>query len=96
MTDRQEDTETVFSGTVAWFSLERGHGFIHVGDIDDCTGKPCPGCIFVHFSGLVRGRVKEKSGRLTLFEGEEVSYEIGQNHRGTCAVNVQVTGFNRF
>ncbi len=63
------------TGTVKWFSDDKGFGFItpDEGDKD----------LFVHHSGITG------DGRSTLVEGAKVSYEEEQGDKGPKAVNVQ-------
>ena len=63
------------SGTVKWFSDDKGFGFItpDEGDRD----------LFVHHSGI------EMEGYRSLAEGLRVSYEEEQGDKGPKAVNVK-------
>jgi cold shock protein len=63
------------TGTVKWFSDDKGFGFItpDEGDRD----------LFVHHSGI------EMEGYRSLAEGLRVSYEEEQGDKGPKAVNVQ-------
>jgi cold shock CspA family protein len=61
------------SGTVKWFSAEKGYGFIRKEDGSD---------VFVHHSGI------SGSGFKTLNEGERVEFEIIQEPKGLKAYNV--------
>lgn len=61
-------------GTVKWFNGKKGYGFI----IDPTV----PEDIFVHFS------VIQSNGFRTLFEGDEVEYELYQDEKGSRARNV--------
>lgn len=63
------------TGTVKWFSSQKGYGFISDGEGND---------IFVHFSGIVADGFK------TLSDGAKVQYEVSQSERGPQAVNVSV------
>ena len=63
------------SGTVKWFSNDKGYGFI----TPDENGKD----LFVHHSAIVG------SGYRSLAEGARVSYEAEQGPKGPQAVNVQ-------
>jgi CspA family cold shock protein len=62
-------------GTVKWFSVNKGYGFITGEDGKD---------IFVHYSSI------EVEGFKTLNEGQEVTYEIGEGtNKRPVAVNVK-------
>ena len=63
------------TGTVKWFSDEKGFGFI----VPDDGSKD----LFVHHSGIVG------EGHRTLAEGAKVSYEAEQTPKGPAATNVQ-------
>ena len=63
------------TGTVKWFSDEKGFGFIKPDD----DGKD----LFVHFSGIAG------NGFRTLAEGAKVSYDVEQGPKGPAASNVQ-------
>jgi CspA family cold shock protein len=65
----------VATGTVKWFSDEKGFGFI----LPDEGGKD----LFVHRSNL------ETDGQ-TLRDDQRVEYEVGQGRKGPEAVNVRV------
>ena len=62
------------TGTVKWFSDEKGFGFITPED----GGKD----LFVHFSGIAG------SGFRTLAEGSKVSYDAESGPTGPNATNV--------
>jgi cold shock protein len=62
------------TGTVKWFSDDKGFGFI----TPDEPGKD----LFVHFSGIAG------DGFRTLAEGARVSYDAEQGPKGPAAVNV--------
>ena len=64
------------TGTVKWFSDDKGFGFI----TPDAEGKD----LFVHHSNI------SGSGFKTLAEGARVSYESEQGPKGPAAANVQV------
>ena len=65
------------NGTVKWFNSEKGFGFIQV----DGSSKD----LFVHHSEITnRGH-----GRVSLEEGQKVSFEIGTNKKGENAVKVE-------
>jgi cold shock protein len=63
------------TGTVKWFSDEKGFGFI----TPDEPGKD----LFVHHSAI------QSNGFRTLTEGAKVSYEEEPSPKGPKAVNVQ-------
>jgi CspA family cold shock protein len=63
------------TGTVKWFSDEKGFGFI----TPDEGGKD----LFVHHSAI------QSSGFRTLAEGARVSYDAEAGDKGPKAVNVQ-------
>jgi CspA family cold shock protein len=62
------------TGTVKWFSDEKGFGFI----------APSDGTkdVFVHHSAV------QGSGFKSLAEGQNVSYEVEQGQKGPSATNV--------
>jgi CspA family cold shock protein len=62
------------TGTVKWFSDEKGFGFITPDDGDRD--------LFVHFSGIAG------DGYRSLPEGSKVSYDAEQGDKGPKAVNV--------
>jgi CspA family cold shock protein len=64
------------TGTVKWFNSEKGYGFIQ----QDDGGKD----VFVHW------RQVNSNGydRVTLEEGQKVSFEVGQGEKGPQAENV--------
>ena len=63
------------TGTVKWFSDEKGYGFI----TPDDEGKD----LFVHHSAI------QGAGYKSLSEGAKVSYETEQGAKGPAAANVQ-------
>ena len=63
------------TGTVKWFSDEKGYGFI----TPDEPGKD----LFVHHSAIAGNGFK------SLAEGAKVSYETQQGPKGPSAANVQ-------
>ena len=63
----------VMNGTVKWFNDDKGFGFIAQDSGPD---------VFVHFSGI------NGTGRKSLQDGEQVSFEITQGQKGLQAINV--------
>jgi cold shock protein len=63
------------TGTVKWFSDEKGFGFI----TPDDEGKD----LFVHHSAI------QSDGYRSLSEGAKVSYDAEQGQKGPQAVNVR-------
>ncbi len=66
----------LLKGTVKWFNEEKGYGFIQQED----NGKD----LFVHF----RQVNNSGSGRVSLAEGQQVTFEIGEGQKGPQAENV--------
>ena len=64
------------NGTVKWFNSEKGYGFIQQdnGDKD----------LFVHFRQINNTGY----GRVSLEEGQKVTFEIGEGQKGPQAENV--------
>lgn len=63
------------TGTVKWFDVKKGFGFIQAGD----GGKD----IFVHYSAIV------SEGFKSLRDGDQVEYEVAESERGPQAQNVR-------
>ena len=66
----------VLHGTVKWFNEEKGYGFIQQnnGGAD----------LFVHFRQVNR----TGPGRVSLAEGQAVTFEVGEGQKGPQAENV--------
>jgi cold shock protein len=71
-----EGSTDMATGTVKWFSDEKGFGFI----TPDEGGKD----LFVHHTGI------SADGFRSLAEGARVEYEAESGDKGPKAVNVQV------
>ncbi len=65
------------SGTVKWFNVKKGYGFI----IPDDGGDE----LFIHHSNIA------SEGFRSLEEGQKVEYETGEGRKGPEAVNVRPT-----
>ena len=63
------------TGTVKWFNSEKGYGFI----APDDGGKD----LFVHHTEI------KGSGRVSLDEGQKVTFEVGDGPKGPCAQEVE-------
>jgi CspA family cold shock protein len=66
------------TGTVKWFSSEKGYGFIS----QDAGGDD----VFVHFNAIAG------DGYKSLDEGEKVQYDVEQGPKGAQARNVTAVG----
>ncbi|BBG65733.1 cold shock protein CspA [Hydrogenimonas sp.] len=66
----------LINGTVKWFNSEKGYGFIQPDD----GGKD----VFVHFRQIN----STGFGRVSLDEGQKVTFSIGQGEKGPQAENV--------
>lgn len=64
-----------YTGTVKWYSMEKGYGFISCNEGNDA---------FVHHL-----QIKEKGPEKDLHEGENITFDIQENEKGPMAVNVQ-------
>lgn len=69
-------SEQVKTGKCCWFDARKGVGFISK---DDGSGD-----LFVHWSNI------KMEGFKTLKQGQVVSFDLGENHKGVQAVNVKV------
>jgi CspA family cold shock protein len=66
----------LLDGSVKWFNEEKGYGFIQ----QDNGGKD----VFVHFRQVNH----TGGGRVSLAEGQKVTFEIGEGQKGPQAENV--------
>jgi cold shock protein len=66
---------TLLEGTVKWFNSEKGYGFI-----EQENGKD----LFVHYKNVNSSGF----GRVTLNEGQKVTFEVGEGKKGPQAENV--------
>ena len=73
----KEGDPLVATGTVKWFSSEKGYGFISQ------EGGPD---VFVHFSGI------EGAGYKNLEENQAVEFDVTQGPKGLQATNVRIVG----
>lgn len=62
-------------GQVKWFNVEKGFGFIVSEDKD----------YFVHYSAINGG-----TGYKTLYEGQQVFFDVTEGQRGPQATNVSL------
>lgn len=62
------------TGTVKWFSDEKGYGFLEQAEGDD---------VFVHHSAI------DASGFKSLAEGDKVEFEVEDGPKGPSATNVK-------
>lgn len=62
-------------GRVKWFNEKKGYGFIERDDGDD---------VFVHYTAI------EAEGFKTLYEGQDVEFEIVQGPKGPQASKVSI------
>ena len=68
-----EEVKAVPEGTVKWFSEKKGYGFIEQDEGGD---------IFVHHSAI------NMPGFKILYEGDRVSFDVGEGTKGPAAQNV--------
>jgi cold shock protein len=61
------------TGIVKWFNDAKGYGFISTDEGKD---------LFVHYSAI------NMDGRKTLFEGQQVEFEVSDGPKGPQAANV--------
>jgi CspA family cold shock protein len=63
------------TGKIKWFNPTKGYGFIDTGE----EGKD----IFLHVSAL------QESGIDQITEGDDVTYEVGENRGKPTAINIK-------
>lgn len=66
-------------GTIKWFNVQKGYGFITDSEGND---------VFVHYSGL------QMNGFKALYAGQAVTFDVIDVERGRQAVNVEVVNEN--
>ena len=66
-------TDKLVNGVVKWFNDEKGYGFIQQEDGPD---------VFVHYRAI------QATGRRTLKEGQNVTFNVSQGEKGPQADNV--------
>lgn len=64
---------TMAQGTVKWFNVEKGFGFISTENGQD---------VFAHFSAI------QSDGFRSLDEGQRVTFDVEDGQRGPQAVNI--------
>jgi CspA family cold shock protein len=67
---------TLVNGTVKWFNSEKGYGFIE----QENGGKD----VFVHYRNINSSGY----GRVSLNDGQKVTFEVGNGEKGLQAENV--------
>ena len=72
---KDERQRVVATGTVKWFSNEKGYGFI------EREGQPD---VFVHHSAI------QMNGYRSLEEGQQVEFDIEPGRKGDQAANVRL------
>lgn len=65
------------TGVVKWFNDAKGYGFIEREGSAD---------VFVHYRAI------NGTGRRTLYEGQQVSFDVAEGDKGLQASNVTVVG----
>jgi|TARA_B110000438_G_C15581084_1_gene549656 CspA family cold shock protein len=63
------------TGKIKWFNPTKGYGFIETGE----GGSD----VFLHVSAL------QEAGIDSITEGEEITFEIGENRGKTTAINIK-------
>ena len=72
---RRQEESKLATGTVKWFSDEKGFGFI--------TPEDGSKDLFVHHSNILGDGFK------SLNDGQQVSFDVGEGRKGPEATNVQ-------
>jgi CspA family cold shock protein len=70
------------TGKVKWFNGDKGFGFIEPAD----GGQD----VFVHFSAI------QADGYRTLYEGDEVEFDVEQGKKGPQAANVTISNSSSY
>jgi cold shock protein len=65
------------TGTVRWFSAEKGYGFI----TRDAGGED----LFAHYTNIA----EEQDGRRDLIADQSVQFEVGEGKKGPVAINIR-------
>lgn len=68
----------MYSGTVKWFNIRKGYGFITPNDGSED--------VFVHYSALINTEREYK----TLYEGDKVEYNLTDGQKGKQACDVKI------
>jgi CspA family cold shock protein len=76
VSDREAAGPAMATGTVKWFSPQKGFGFI----VHTATGKD----VFVHISAV------EKAGLTKLNEGQQIEFELQESRGKASAVNLRL------
>jgi cold shock protein len=74
--DKSGAKAAMATGTVKWFNLQKGFGFI----VHAATGKD----VFVHMSAV------EKAGLTKLSEGQQIEFELEESRGKAVAVNLRL------
>lgn len=78
--DAKESAGGSLSGSVKWFDVRKGYGFIQTSNNQD---------VFAHYSQVTAPRGND--GMRVLVQGQKVEFEIADGPKGKQAVNIRVT-----